>query len=512
MPGRTPLSLEDNTPLDKGAVDVRARCGWVVRMVRLTAPGAPTLKQLAEAAGTNSARLHRLETGALRDGALLDACEEALGAETGSVRAAVDVTCRTFPADSPPDTRPGSPATGVRAVSDLTEALLDAADAGEVIAAGAWLRWSRAMAAAGAVGLPERLARPLVDRLVDELGRSVGPGYPVRYESLALLRSGPYGHLVVDAARAVVAEPDVQRVADLVSAVSEAVTADAVALAVDLLADDRVRVAEAGALAVENLAAVGPDPAGLWAQLVPSLVDAYVAGCDDPVRWEWLSHLLRLAPVALLRPHQARLPRPPAPKAAISDWSASRANAYWSTCEDLARRVCAEASVTYQPMVVRLLFDVAMSHHETRGVTSYMLVGAVPALVGPVADAVAEIAETHDDEVVRARAARRLRGALWGVLPARAEGWVDGPDPVLDATGLALAGAAGTRLDPAAYDDALADPAHRTAALFGLGMAGHPHLALLAADRPAGAGAGAVDPEVAGAARWWCRHGARVVR
>ena len=66
------------------------------------------LRALAEQMGTSAARLSRIETGQLRDGRIVDGYEATLGLPEGSLRAPIDVLCRTFPRTSPRDADPGS--------------------------------------------------------------------------------------------------------------------------------------------------------------------------------------------------------------------------------------------------------------------------------------------------------------------------------------------------------------------------------------------------------------------
>ena len=82
-------------------------------------------------------------------------------------------------------------------LSLLTEALQGPAP----VTGGQWLRWARATAAPGNIGLPERQCRDLLVRLVSELARSVSHGYPSRYEALSLVRCSAYGHLVLSVAQ-----------------------------------------------------------------------------------------------------------------------------------------------------------------------------------------------------------------------------------------------------------------------------------------------------------------------
>ena len=125
--------VNDETPLNGSDIDVGSRIGWTLRMARLTSARPPSLEALAAELGTSTARLHRLETGRLRDGSLIDGYERVLDRPAGSLRSPIDVLCRTFP-PAPVDRDPGWRATTVEELSALTEEV-----AGDSVDGGAWL-------------------------------------------------------------------------------------------------------------------------------------------------------------------------------------------------------------------------------------------------------------------------------------------------------------------------------------------------------------------------------------
>ncbi|QBR93384.1 hypothetical protein [Nocardioides euryhalodurans] len=370
------IALDDTTPLNGPSIDPAVRIGWVVRTARLLRqePGNRRLEDLARRTGSNATRLHRLETGQLRDGLLVDAYERALDLPGGSLRAPIDIMCRTFRRSSPRDRAPGAPIDRVHDLSRLTELLLDE---GQHPTGGQWLDWARAVSQPGAIGLPDFLAQPLVHRLASELGRSVSHGYPSRYEALSLLRCSAYGGVVLAVAREVVADPHVQGLLDLMSAVGESVTPAAVGWCLDLLDDPRDRVVTGGALALENMGQI-TDAATFWDPLVPTLVGRLAAAEEGGHRWEWLSHLLRLVPQPVREGHDVRAALPLAPLADIPDWSRTHRNRHWMACRARAAEIARRLGLPDEPVLARLLFDIAVSPWESRAVTSYMLVGAVP--------------------------------------------------------------------------------------------------------------------------------------
>ncbi|GAB3257957.1 hypothetical protein [Nocardioides dilutus] len=492
-------TLDDETPLNGPRVDVAVRMGWVLRMARLAASDAGPLKldDMASRTGSNTTRLHRLETGRLREGRLIDAYERALELPAGALRAPIDVTCRGFPY-SPPERDPGPSVTSVREMSGLTDLVSRSGATG-----GQWLAWARALAQPGAIGLPVSLAGELIRSLTSELARSVAHAYPTRYEALSLLRCSAYGDLVLDVAKEVVSDPHVQVLYDLMSAVGEAPTDDAISWCLQLLDQEREPLVVGGALALENMAEVSGRP-DFWVELIDRLVDAADRHREGSVQHHWLSHLLRLVPRHLMKRSGRRPRRPLAPAADMPDWSRTRLNKHWSDCQARAHAVTDALGLPDQPVLARLLFDIAIGPHESRAVTSYMLLGALPHLRQPIGEHVADIAETHPDPVVRGRAARRLAGTLHGDHSAIARRWITEGSPQARDRGFVLAGAAGDHLPEPLIRYALANGSIGPA-LYAAGMAEHSCLRSLAASRSLG-------PEVRGGARWWISQGGRVAR
>lgn len=496
MGGGRPLSvLDDHTDLNGPRIDVDVRVGWTLRMARTTLLGpdgrSVGLEAMAEAIGTSTTRLHRLETGSTRSGRVAEGYERVLRLPDGSLRAPVDVLCRTFPYASP-DRDPGQPVTSTREMSALTEVLHD-----PVVTAGQWLRWARALAQPGAIGLPERLARDHVRRLARELARSVGHAYPARYEALSLLRCSAYGHLVLEIAQEEVGDPYVQVIYDLMSAVGERPTPDALAWCLTLLDAERDRLVIAGALAIEAMAEVAGE--GFWAPLVTPLMDRLDASDQDTARHDWLSHLLRLVPRPVIVGSGRRPAHPLAPVPAITDWSRTRLNQHWTECQERAWQVTEDLGLDPQPLLARLLFDIAVGPYESRAATSYLLLRAVPPLAAAVGAQVGEIADAHPDPLLRDRAGRRLVGTMDHVFHPLAARWITEGTPEQRDWGLRLAGSAGHLV---AEEDLRAGLTE--SALYAAGLAGHPCLPDLAADPD-------LPVSVRGAADWWLRAGPRLL-
>jgi hypothetical protein len=477
--------LVDETPLHGPRIDVAVRIGWTLRMARLLAEGAPTLQQVADQVGTGLTAVHRAETGASRSGALADGYEQVLGLPRGSLRAPVDVVAASFHY-APPDRDPGTAPTSVAAMSDLIE-VVDGGDPD----GGDWMAWARAMSQTNAIGLPMRMAHEIVSRLVGELNRSVGHAYPSRYAAISRLRTGPYGAVVLDVVREQMSDPFVQRPLDMMSAVGESADVESRDWSVGLLADPREQAVAGGAVALENMAATSGCP-DFWGPLYDRLVTIHDDADDGGAAWRWRSHLLRLVPREV-RVAAGRLPRRPlAPATATPDDVDPAERDDWAQASTLALALTEQAGIGHQPVLARILHDVLFSPHETRAVTGYMLLGAVPAISSGVPDLAAEIAVTHVDPVVRERVRHRLVG-LAQTLPY---------DVRTTALPLRAAGATGVRLPERDLEHAI-ERGEVDDAMYAAGMAGHPFLERAAADVRA-------SSQVRGAARWWLREGARI--
>lgn len=491
--------VDDATPLGGASIDVAARIAWTLRMARTTSAAPDSrMRSIASALGTSTARISRAETGRLRDGSLVDGYESVLGLPEGSLRAPIDVLARTFPSVSPVDARPGQAITSVAELSELTERI----DSGTPVTGGEWLRWARAIAAPGNIAMPVPLAQRVVGRLVRELSRSCGHGYPSRYEALAKLRCSDYGFLVLRAAQHEVAHPHAQGLADLLSAVGEAVTLDGVEWCLELVRSEQPHLALCGALALENMGEISP--AGtFWPGVLPGLVTAFDISEPGSSQEEWAAHLVRLVPASTWRAAatQPGRPLPPAPE--VEGFDRHRANRQWQQCAEIATDVGHELGVGDQPMLARLLFDIGYGHWETRAVTGYFLLAGLPALADPVWERFRGLVDGEPDERIRHRMARRLHGALAGRASDGIAEWLASPDAVLRSAALQVMGSSGRPIPVDVVRAALAHPGTVRAATYAIGMSGHPALPQIARDRT-------LDPYVRGSATWWLERGSRV--
>lgn len=286
------------------------------------------------------------------------------------------------------------------------------------------------------------------------------------------------------------------------SAVGEAASEEARDWCLELLGEQRPQVLVAAVLGLENMAHTSPDRDFLGAVLDPAIARLNEAE-DGSEASIWLSHLIRLVPQRLRRRARVPLRSPLSPEPGRSTGARSRANADWLDCEARARRITAALGVPDQPMLARLLYDVAFSDFEVRAVTAYMILGAVPGLAGPATAELAGIVDAHRDPVPRDRAARRLSGARLGELPDQARRWLAQEDPTRIQAALRLYGGAGQAPPPEDLRRAAARDDLERAALFAAGLAGAPSLRTWARERTSSLGGGA---------RWWIAEGTLVRR
>lgn len=495
---RTPSLADDRSALDGARIEVPPRIGWLLRVSR-TSGGIP-LRTMAEdlrqlGLRTSASALSRIEAEGQRHGAVIDGYEQVLRATPGSLRAAVDVLCRTFehaPPDQDPDLRPAT----LAGYSAAVDAVL-----GDSPTGGEWLRFAREHAGGRGFGLTAAQMEPLVARLASELSRSVGVAYTSRYEALARLRCSPYGDVVEDVVTAIVRAPGTGAVIDLMIVLSEHPTPRLLAWAGELLADEQRAVMLGATLVLENLRTVGGLTASDWRVVVPCFVDAYAAA--DQTRRVALTRLFKTLPPHTRAAIRAGLPAALEHVPGPSDWTRTRRNRHFGICRELAARACVDVGLPEQPLLARLLFEVLYDFRSTRaGTSSFLLVAS------PFAEALhpmlVEAAVTGADEATRVGAQGAVTLMQTGRQVPDVAGWLDASDDELVEVAAVALGQAGVPLPDASLEAGLAGDEMRVRkALYAAGMASHPRLAEISSDpgRPA---------EVRARAAWWVREGGRV--
>ncbi len=500
--GRTPDVLDDPTPLDGPTVDVRVRVAWLLRMSRSArADGVATsvtemsalLRDQGLAATPPS--VSGWETGRVAPSiAVVEAYERALDLEPGTLRGAVDMVRRTYGVD----VRPGySPTPALGEVDRAVEPVL-----GEGPATGAdWLHFSDA-AVAVQPGLPARVMRPAVDRLVSELARSVFTGYLTRYEGLSLLRCGQYADVVLEAVRDYVDEPGNQVVADVFSVVSEKPDLPVLDLVTSYLGHEDPGRVRGAVLALENLQMLGGLTSAHWQRVIDPFVAAHrAAAADDDERRPHLTGLWHLLPHEVRAAAGPRM-QPPAPAPADPGaGSDTDGRAERELCQRLADRTCAASGIVAQPLLARLLHEALFDARHTRSFTSAVVLMASP-LRSPLGAALGDASQDEPSPRLREATAELLVSLGDHRAVSHASGWVQSGDPELIGPGLVALAHVGAPVDDAVLASLLEQPgAVGRRALYYAGMAGHDAVGRLARDP---------DHPRQQAARWWQRHGSMV--
>ncbi|WP_158296449.1 helix-turn-helix domain-containing protein [Nocardioides albidus] len=489
--------IDDSTPLAGSRIDVGARIGWLLRTSRVAA-GVP-LRELAARAGDgdrlSAATLSRVETTGRRSGTVVAAYEQALGLPHAHLRAPIDVLCRTF-SYAPADTDPYVPEP---TLAGFTRAV-DAVQA-ESPSAQDWLCFAEYHVLTP-FGLPADTIRPLVVRLVGEVGRAAGLAYQLRYEALSKLRCSPYADVVAEVIVEEVSRPGMQRPADLLSAITELPTPELIAWCGELLAHESWVVARAGCLGIQNMRSVGGLRRADWLPLVPVYAAACDAAAGDPLREPILSATLAGCPPEFRTAVRALLHTElPEPRRA-SAWSRNRRNRHYTHAAELAAEITGTSAG--ETMLTRLLFEVLYDFRATYVVTSSFLLVASPFADG-VREVICRSALHGPDKITRHGAAFAFANLMIPFETADPAPWLASADPVLRGAGLDICAFAGVPLDR----DLLRDLVVREdqvgyEAMFAAGMAQQPELTELASapDLPAG---------VREAARWWLAAGGRII-
>jgi hypothetical protein len=495
---RNPRLADDSSDLDGARIQPAPRIGWLLRVNR-TSRGVPLRSMAAElrktGLSTSASALSRIEAEGLRHGAVIDGYEQVLRVTPGSLRAAIDLLCRTFdyaPADQEPDLEPAT----LAGFSAAVDAVLEEAPTG-----GDWLRFAREHSGERGFGITSSQMEPPVARLASELSRSMGTAYTSRFEALARLRCSPYGDVVEDVVRAIIAAPGTGALVDLMNVLSERPTPRVLAWAGGLLADEQRVVVLGAALVLENLRSVGGLTASDWRTVVPCFVEAY-AGADRPRRLI-LTRVFKTLPPHTRAAIRPALTRPLEPLPGPSDWTRTRRNRHYEISRALAARACAEVGLPEQPLLARLLFEVLYDFRGTRAATSANLL-----LASPVADALhpllVEATASGADQATRVGAQGALSLVQTGRHVPDVAGWLDAPDEDLAEAAAVVLGQAGVPLPDGALEAGLAGDEMRVRkVLYAAGMASHPRLTELSADP-------ARSPAVRALAAWWLREGGRV--
>ena len=496
--GRPTALIEDVTALDGDRIDVAARIGWLLRISRMGR--GLSLSRLSEAV-SGVARpfsvplLSTAERSGLRDGNLIDAYETALELEPGQLRAPIDILCRTFPY-APSDRSPVLRAPVPLAVVDgAFEPVLRASPRG-----GEWLRWARVVRAGGGAGLPTVLVAPLLERLLSELARSVGPGFTTRYEAVAQLRCSVYADATEDAVRRHVHEAPTNLSRTAMSAVSEEPTVRLLAWAASLLRRPEDGLVGGASVAIENMAELGGLGMGDWAPLVEPFVVGQAAAADTGEAVHY-SRLLKTLPPSVAELVAARLARPPVTLDLPRSWEPGVANRQHALAVRVAAGLCERLEVGEQPMLARLLWETLYDFRGTRASNAAYLLMASP-FAGNLNRALIALIESPPDSATHAGALRALVMTQTAQSSSDVQAWVERSSPWHEPRALMAAGNAGVHV-PDGHARVREAGEEVLGVVEVLGMSRHPDLAAVAADET-------LPGAVRRAASWWCTAGGRV--
>jgi transcriptional regulator with XRE-family HTH domain len=498
---RNAETIDDRTPLTASRIDIAARIGWLLRATRSVA--GLSLREMSSSLKTHdvtlsATSLSRIESEGLRSAAALDGYAAVLGLPAGTLRAPVDVLCRSF--SYAPSAAPEPGMHSLERFSQSFEAI-----AAERPSGGAWLAFARHHSSQEGFGLPTRLMEPHVRRLADEMCRSVGMvTFLTRYEALARLRCSAYGDLVGSVLQEMALEPDHPVVFNLMSVLSERPTADLLHWAGTLLGHESLLVAQGASYALQSMLVVRGLSVEDWESLVPQFTRAWLDDGSDAARRAVLTDLCAaLPPVVQSRIRSTcRVEAEPPPGPQV--WSRGRRNAHYGFARSIAGAACARLGHHEEPLLERLLFEAMFDPRGVRMSTSTSFTAASP-FAGALAQLLIERRGDAPDEASRSAALRVATSCHAGEeLPAA--------DPLLRSrsaseleAGVLIVGRSGRSLPQDALEHGLSGAettVRRT--LHALGMVEDPRLADIASDR------GLPEP-TRRAARWWTEHGGRIL-
>ena len=489
--GRPPLLPTDRTPLRGARVDAAARIAWLLRVNRLAGRYSVTADFLGELGERgfklSSAILSRGETGAepvsLR---LISAYESLLELPEGHLLGVSEGVHGLFgPALAPEPESMWSRG----ALADLwadAETRIEA----ETITGIEWLTLARVLSSSAGL-LPPSVLHDWFGVLVSQTMRSVGRAYTTRMRALSLLVSGRYTRTAVfDEIRDATAQPGVQQVVDVLSALGDSTDPATLRWLIHLLrdADGPHQVGAATALLTSLVTG------GLPADLVPELTRAILLAARNrpeqglPPFWlaQRLSSQLTRDVVAAL----GRYPASTEPGARID--SPAHLTRYL--------RAAVRLSGIDDPMLDRLLREGLSPDFIERRHHALLLLRFSP-YRDVLADTALDLLTAPDAGPAAGHLLTYLAGPAQRdrLLTASTDGEGDRPGEML----VALANAGGVP-DRVPLADRAADPDQAADAVYAAGMSGHRDLEHIAASSRFG------DSAVQTDARWWLREGPAV--
>lgn len=500
--GRTSGTIGDDTPLDSLVFDIPARIGWLLRISRMCAN--VSVREMADRLGDVGVRgvrspgaVSQVETKGTRNGRMIDGYERALDLTPGQLRAVVDILCRTF-SYAPADVAPGL---------DLHDPLREVDEAFAAVehdpSGSDWLRLARLLDSSTATPLPTRLVAPMVERMLGELVRSVGPAFYLRWDALARLQDGFYADVVLDGVQDLVAQPGAHAVSTVaLSLTSERPRTRTLEWLVGLFDHPSYEMFRGAVVGVGNMRHVGGLSDRDWELVITPFLEAHSRWGRGP-RGELLTALFKSLPPSCRSVVEGRLEHPLRPVRGPASWDPTD-NEHWTLCESLADRAAAQHGLPSQPLLARMIFEALYDFRSNVTTSSWLL--SVTELAPTLHAGLLAVVNDPPDEESKAGA---LRCVFTSATPASdqvASAWY-GRMPVegrIEHLGMAEQFAL---LVPQLALPLLTDGSGRGSELIrALGSAGQmAELTAITTDP-------LVPEELRLSASWWLAHGARVSR
>ncbi len=499
--GRGNATIGDLTPLDTLSIDVPARIGWLLRICR-TAEHVSVREMSSRLAdlGVSGARspgaISQLETKGIRNGRLIDGYEAALGYAPGRLRSVVDILCRTFQY-SPADLQPGIEVS--RPLQEMDDVL---AAAEESPTGSDWLQLARRVSIDSATPLPTRVMAPLIERMLDEMVRSVGPAFYLRWEAFARLQDSVYAPTCLAASQRFLAVPGAEPMATMVvSIVSERPSREGLAWLLSLFETPSYEVFRGAAFGVGNLRHVGGLQPDDWTAVVEPFLAAHQRW-GDTARGPLLTELFKNLPPDCRSLIEPRLATPLRALRGPSSWEMAHDNEHWVVCKRLAARVAAAHGLPTQPLLARMLFESLYDFRSNVTTSSWLL--SVTPLAPALHTELFVLVDKPPDEATRTGALRAIFTSATPASDAVAQRWFAGLSVEQRCANLGVAEQFAISV-PAAVHDVLADdPERGPDVVRALGSAGQADGLRRIASDPA------APQDLRAAAAWWIQRGGRV--
>lgn len=503
--GRPAQLAEDPTVFDGARVDVDSRVGWLLRTSRLASENEDDhaldtfAKRLRERGlVVDASRLSTWESGRV---AVPEQAFAHYGAVLGLAPGSLRTTCSGLRDTlGPPATRTG--ATRRSPGQEALQRRLDrtyAAVADGRARGGDWLAMADLLGTSRQVILPSVIVEGLVDDLVHELVRSVGPAYTTRFQALTELMASPgLSGLVTASVESFTHEVGAQGVLDALCVLGEVSTGPSLDFLLASLVTTEGATQLGAAYALLNLLITTSFPAARLPELEQALGRLHRERSDPGTH-------------GLVRLLGRRLPRPPDERLGLGPLLAAPEQKQLQHTTEMFADVAAACATSVEPvpgadrdgMLRRLLQEALGSRFPERRHQAGILLMASP-YRDQVARATATLAESTRSATTR-RAAAVLLTYVAG--PGQSRTLLDwlssGREELQDTALISLAHGGGGVPGDVDLTSATGAGQDYWAAAYAAGMSGHPVLKSWASDP-------SLPAELRQAARWWLATGGAV--